>query len=90
MYGLSFPQYLDWYVTDSHTKMCYGDQFFSVILVYLYFCFVSGMNVLYLSKRYGYVRSIVWYWWDMPSIAPAEEAFKISEQIGKITFEIQF
>jgi hypothetical protein len=26
----------------------------------------------------------------MPSIAPAEEAFKISEQIGKITFEIQF
>jgi hypothetical protein len=48
------------------------------------------MNVLYLSKRYGYVRSIVWYEWGMPSIAPVEEAFKISEQIGKSTFEIQF
>lgn len=67
MYGLSFTLYLDWYVTDSHTKMCFGDQFFSVIscLSLLLFCFWYECLVLikkiwvceiYRLIRVGYAK----------------------------------
>ncbi len=87
-FQLPLPQYLDCYETDSHTKKCFGDQFCSSVLLCAFlsmstlFCFWYGCQ--------GFIKQILGMCDILSDTCGVFEALKTSEQIGRITFEIQF